>query len=164
MRQAYFAQLYKCEGISFHCGAHTNMYTPVCCKAFLDKKKVSCKSHGHRVGFSGPALEVITVHAAHFHSSADVQASLIKASVHSTQDFQRSVLFRRVWKFCPCSYNLFSSSYLCYTLTVFVHLQLAVLAFCCPRQLCEFALVVDHLQVLNVVSDVAGISQREAVV
>lgn len=39
-----------------------------------------------------------------------------------------------------------------------------VLALHRPRQLCEFALVVDHLQVLDIVADVAGAPQRESVV
>lgn len=55
-------------------------------------------------------------------------------------------------------------SLLSFRFAAFVTEQVGVLSFYRSRQLREPALVVDHLQVLNVVSDVAGTPQREAVV
>lgn len=47
---------------------------------------------------------------------------------------------------------------------VLAHSQDEALALYRSRQLCEFALAVDHLQVLDVVPDVGGALQREGVV
>lgn len=118
-------------------------------------------------------FEVITVHAAHFHSwCCAVQKAYPRTSkllelecIFTALNTSRvSILFSRVWKFYSSTYSPFSGSDLCYSFPVFAHLQVDVLAFYRPWQLCELALVVDHLQVLDVVSDVAGTPQREGVV
>lgn len=59
-----------------------------------------------------------------------------------------------------------SLDHICATVlqSLYMSQQIEVLAFYCSWQLRELALVVDHLQVLDVVSDVAGTPQREGVI
>ena len=73
----------------------------------------------------------------------------------------------RCGSFCSSSYSPFFVFFFRFVLQfyrVVAHWRDEVLALYRSRQLCEFALAVDHLQVLNVVPDVGGALQREGVV
>lgn len=103
---------------------------------------VWCKSHKHR---TGPAW---------------------MSKLLESESLQRSFLFRQVWKFLFVQLQsvLLFFRFVLQFYRVLAHSQDEVLALYRSRQLCEFALAVDHLQVLDVVPDVGGALQREGVV
>ena len=120
--------------VSWH--THMNMYTPVWCQA-----------HEHR---TGPVQT----------------ASAWMSKLLESESLQRSFLFRQVWKFL---FVQLQSVFLFFRFLLqfyrfLAHSQDEVLALYRSGQLCEFALAVDHFQVLNVVPDVGGALQWEGVV
>lgn len=103
---------------------------------------VWCKSHEHR---TGPAW---------------------MSKLLESESLQRSFLFRQVWKFLFVQLQsvLLFFRFVLQFYRVLAHSQDEALALYRSRQLCEFALAVNHLKVLDVVPDVGGALQREGVV